>query len=185
MAIRWTDATPALQLPSLPPEDGLPGVTDVWIAPEAEQAVLTHLRRQEVEQGGLLIGQAFVDPRTGQVAHVRVTASAAAGQSQGTAFSLRMGTEVWQAAQALLTPALLIVGWYHSHPGLTAFFSDTDRQTQRAFFNHPYSIGWVIDPLRGDEALFLGGDCLPVERGPDRAGSLDRDTQAIPPSRNG
>ena len=32
----------------------------------------------------------------------------------------------------------------------------------RAFFNHPYSVGWVIDPLRGDEALFLGADCLPV-----------------------
>ncbi len=170
MVIRWTDATPALQLPQLPRDERLPvpGVADVWIHPAAEQAVLAHLRGRDVEQGGLLVGQAFAHPSTGQVAHVRVTASAAAEASEGTAFSLRMGTEIWRAAQSLLAPGLLIVGWYHSHPGLTAFFSDTDRQTQRAFFHHPYSVGWVIDPLRGEEALFLGADCKPVERGPHR-----------------
>ncbi len=170
MGIRWTDATPALQLAVLPRDDRLPapGVADIWIEPAVEQAVLAHLRGRDVEQGGLLVGQAFADPRSGRVAHVRLTASAAADDAHGTAFSLRMGTEVWRTAQALLHPGLLIVGWYHSHPGLTAFFSDTDRQTQRAFFNHPYSVGWVIDPLRGDEALFLGADCVPVERGPDR-----------------
>jgi len=170
MAIRWTDATPALRLPALPDGAAPPGgAPDVWIAPEVEATVLAHLRAHDVEQGGLLVGDAFADPATGDVLHVRLLASAAADQARGTAFSLRMGAEVWQAAQALLAPGMLIVGWYHSHPGLTAFFSDTDRQTQRAFFNHPYSVGWVIDPVQGDEALFLGGACVPVGRGPDRA----------------
>jgi proteasome lid subunit RPN8/RPN11 len=172
MALKWTDATPPLTLAPLPqvPSTPLPvdGAVDVWIAPAVYRAVLTHLRSREVEQGGLLVGQAFAHPATGALAHVRVTGSAAAADAEGTAFSLRMGTGVWQAAQALLQPGELILGWYHSHPGLTAFFSDTDRRTQRAFFKNAYSIGWVVDPTTAAEALFLGPECLPISRGPDR-----------------
>ena len=171
MAIRWTDSTPALQLPALPEDPHAAarpaGAADVWISPEVDRRVMAHLRAHDVEQGGLLVGQAFADPRDGSVAHVRVLRCAAAQAAHGTAFSLRMESGVWLAAQSLLAPGELIVGWYHSHPGLTAFFSDTDRQTQRAFFNHPYSVGWVIDPVGGDEALFLGAECRIVARGPD------------------
>ena len=173
MAIKWTDATPALVLTPLPAGSAaIPAgaaQVDVWIEPEVERQVMQCLRARDVEHGGLLVGRAFCDPRSGLLAHVRVTGCAPADDTEGTAFSLRMGAQVWQAAQALLGPGDLIVGWYHSHPGLSAFFSDTDRQTQRAFFNNPYSIGWVIDPTDGDEALFLGGECAPVGRGPDRA----------------
>jgi proteasome lid subunit RPN8/RPN11 len=177
MPIKWTDATPALCLPRLPdhpaaPSAGaasaLPPPVDVWIAPEVDRQVMAHLLARDVEQGGLLVGEAYAGAGPEPVAHVRVTRCAPAEDAQGTAFSLRMGTAVWQAAQVLLAPGEMIVGWYHSHPGLTAFFSDTDRQTQRAFFNHPYSVGWVVDPQNRDEALFLGGDCIPVQRGPDR-----------------
>ena len=37
-----------------------------------------------------------------------------------------------------------IVGWYHSHPGHTAFMSGTDLETQR---NNEFVISIVIDPL--------------------------------------
>ncbi len=178
MAIRWTDATSERRLPPLPRSlAGTPGqqaMVDVWICPEVDRLVRAHLQEQTVEQGGLLIGQAYADPDTGALAHVRVLDYARADDAEGTAVSLRMATGVWQRAQALLTPCDLIVGWYHSHPGLGAFFSDTDRQTQRAFFNHPYSLGWVIDPLTADEALFLGGDCRCVQRGPDRVPQAPR-----------
>jgi len=196
MAIKWTDASPVLHLAKLPEPAAAPATSpatdpreesataptvatvaapvsapqavDVWIAPEVDRAVMAHLQTRDVEQGGLLVGQAYAGAASDAVAHVRVTRCAPAEDADGTAFSLRMGTSVWQAAQALLAPGEMIVGWYHSHPGLTAFFSDTDRQTQRAFFNHPYSVGWVIDPLGGDEALFLGGESAAVQRGPDR-----------------
>src|SRR5690606_20349707 len=60
MAIRWTDATPALRLPALPDGAAPPGgAPDVWIAPEVEATVLAHLRAHDVEQGGLLVGDAF------------------------------------------------------------------------------------------------------------------------------
>jgi len=52
----------------------------------------------------------------------------------------------------------ITVGWYHSHPDLGAFFSQTDRATQRAFFNAPYSVALVIDPIRNEEAWFVGAE---------------------------
>ncbi|MCG3201208.1 MAG: hypothetical protein NFCOHLIN_01074 [Gammaproteobacteria bacterium] len=52
----------------------------------------------------------------------------------------------------------MVVGWFHSHPNLGAFFSGTDRSTQRKFFGHEYSLGYVIDPIRDEHAYFLGAD---------------------------
>ena len=45
------------------------------------------------------------------------------------------------------TRSLKILGWYHSHPGFTAFMSTTDISTHREYFNQPYHIAIVIDPL--------------------------------------
>ncbi len=177
MAIRWSNAPAPDPLPVLP---GREGVCDVHIVPGVDAEVLAHLAEEPFEQGGLLIGRAWrcgTAGAPGAVTHVRIDKSVAAREADGSAISLRMESSVWSAARALLGPGELIVGWYHSHPGLGAFFSDTDRRTQAAFFHHDYSIGWVIDPWSGEEALFIGPDCQPVGRGP-AAG----DPQSVPGS---
>lgn len=162
MPIQWKDATPVDTLPVLAGRDGR---RDVDISPEAEATVRAHLATARVELGGLLIGRAWRGD-DGTITHVAIDEAVPAEESAGTAVSLRMGTSVWQRAAAALGDGRRIVGWYHSHPGLTAFFSDTDRRTQAAFFSHDYSIGWVIDPLLGDEALFIGADSEPIGRAP-------------------
>jgi proteasome lid subunit RPN8/RPN11 len=43
-----------------------------------------------------------------------------------------------------------ILGWYHSHPGHTCFMSDTDVDTQKRMFIHPYQFALVIDPVHFD-----------------------------------
>ncbi len=48
----------------------------------------------------------------------------------------------------------LLVGWYHSHPGHTCFFSETDVTTQNAMFKKEYQIGIVIDPINRDAKAF-------------------------------
>ena len=162
--IQWNDVSPVDVLPTLPGRDA--SQRDVFIAAEAEAAVRTHLATAMIELGGLLIGRAWRGD-DGAITHVAVLRAVPADESAGTAVSLRMGTSVWQRAQAALGDSDRIIGWYHSHPGLTAFFSDTDRRTQAAFFPHDYSIGWVIDPLHDDEALFIGADSEPIGRGAD------------------
>ena len=47
-----------------------------------------------------------------------------------------------------------IVGWYHSHLGCGCFMSDTDVSTQHSVFGKGMGFAVVIDPLRGEFAVF-------------------------------
>ncbi len=116
------------------------------VADDVREEVLRHLRRSQDEQGGLLLGEVFADDEQLGVATSRavvVSQAVPALDFASSGISLRMESGVWERARAALRPLELIVGWYHSHPGLGAFFSATDRRTQAAFFPHPYSVGWV------------------------------------------
>ncbi len=143
---------------------------------------LTCVAGAELERGGLLIGEPFVDAQGGiELVHIR--AAVASEDDESSAISLRMSARVWAAAQARLAPFERVVGWFHSHPGIGAFFSHTDRATQDGFFREPYSIGWVIDPQRdpprGEHAWFIGPDS--VEIGIDAVVFLS-DTDRIEPN---
>ena len=48
----------------------------------------------------------------------------------------------------------IIVGWAHSHPGYGCFLSQTDLDTQRAFFGEPFNVALVVDPLRKEKKFF-------------------------------
>jgi proteasome lid subunit RPN8/RPN11 len=165
--MRWTEQAPALPLQSLdaladsaPPLAALLATTAdgllVGVAAAAGEAVLQHLADHGDERGGLLLGEVFAAECTiagSRVVHV--TQAVAAEDCFGTGVSLRMSSAVWDAARGRLRPREMIVGWYHSHPDLGAFFSWTDRRTQRAFFPHAYSVGWVVDPLRRESQWFV------------------------------
>lgn len=133
-----------------------------------------HLAASYDEQGGLLVGEVFIQSE-GLIAAVFVRAGIPSLEFASSGVSLRMEAGVWTRAREALRGQELIVGWYHSHPGLGAFFSATDRRTQRAFFPHPYSVGWVRDPLHGEECWFVGAESealpprqvLAFDRGPD------------------
>ncbi len=179
--MKWTDQSPDTILPALPaaqasqprgrilcqtrsaPPDG----AEVVIDAQVHTQVLAQLRGSRRELGGLLIGQAFsASGQTDQVTRVAVSAAVPADDSSGNGYSLRMEASVWSAANRLISlhptqsAVLKIVGWYHSHPGLGAFFSGTDRATQAAFFNQAYSVGWVIGPSDGTHACFIDAASL-------------------------
>ncbi|MEZ5739441.1 MAG: Mov34/MPN/PAD-1 family protein [Burkholderiaceae bacterium] len=180
--MKWTDQSPELhdaRWPAAgefaPPSRQLcaagPQAPDpdhqAWMPPAVHRAVLDHLRAAPVEQGGLLLGR--VCRRPGDDAMLLIVEEAvAARQSQGTGFSLRMAAGVWSDAGVRLNrlqerdPAARVLGWYHSHPGLGAFFSATDCRTQASFFHHRWSLGWVIDPLDDSHACFVGPDSRPI-----------------------
>jgi proteasome lid subunit RPN8/RPN11 len=173
--MRWTDQSPVLPLqsPAVLAERqpdlhallraGAPGSgLLVAVSAAAIEVVLRHLGAHADEQGGLLLGEVYAedgDPARSRA--VRVTQAVPAEDFASTGVSLRMASGVWEAARGRLGPQEMVVGWYHSHPGLGAFFSHTDRDTQRAFFPHAYSVGWVVDLLRGESAWFVGADSSP------------------------
>lgn len=51
-----------------------------------------------------------------------------------------------------------IIGWFHTHPNFTPFFSEVDKKTQEHFFNFPFSVGIVIDPFSNQYSVYEGKD---------------------------
>lgn len=144
-------------LQDLPP---VPGTT-IIVRSSLRRSVLEHLAASDVEQGGLLIGEVFAAVRDAAgppALTVLLKRCIPATHYAASAVSLQMGTDVWSRAREALGAEEMIAGWYHSHPGLGAFFSRRDRQTQRAFFSHAWSVGWVVDPSDASEAWFVGAE---------------------------
>jgi proteasome lid subunit RPN8/RPN11 len=190
--MRWTDQPVTLPLQALAllaqrspdldamlrglaPDSGLL----IAVSTTALDTVSRHLAAHDDEQGGLLLGEVYAEGEdVARSRVVRITQAVPSQDFASSGVSLRMESVVWDEARRRLDAQKMIVGWYHSHPGLGAFFSDTDRRTQRAFFPHAYSVGWVVDPLRGDSEWFVGPDSAAPARvayGVEGGGVADRD----------
>ena len=52
-------------------------------------------------------------------------------------------------------PHQKIVGWYHTHPGFGIFLSGMDLFIQHNFFNLPWQVAFVYDPVGRDEGAFV------------------------------
>lgn len=174
--MRWRDQSEA---PALPPAADLLarfGVLDsarltqrgntgprVLITADCLEAISFHLAKARTEMGGLLLGRAYGGLNGQADAQILVASRSVASHAfDSTNVSLRMEAEVWTAARPFLDQGDVVLGWYHSHPDLGAFFSDTDRTTQRAFFRQPYSLGIVIDPVRQEFKAYLGPDSAEI-----------------------
>ncbi len=173
--MRWTEQPPELplqapsvlaerapdldaRLRSLDTRDGLL----ISVSAGALETVNRHLATHDDEQGGLLIGEVYAEALEASRSRVvRINQAVPSLEFSSTGVSLRMESRLWEDARRRLGDLQMIVGWYHSHPGLGAFFSATDRRTQRAFFPHAYSVGWVVDPVLDESAWFVGPDSAP------------------------
>jgi proteasome lid subunit RPN8/RPN11 len=131
----------------------------VLVGQPVMDGILGHLQEQPVEMGGLLLGRVHDGLGDGNFVVV-VSDFVRSIDFDGTSVSLRMDSGVWERARAQSADGATVVGWYHSHPDLGAFFSGTDRSTQRAFFNQSHGLGLVVDPVRRQEKWFLGADSV-------------------------
>jgi proteasome lid subunit RPN8/RPN11 len=125
------------------------------------EAAINHVGNDKNEVGGLLIGHVWKNNLTpDDASHPLVILEDCIPSIvyRNSSVSLEMGTEIWGRINERLSEDQIVVGWYHSHPNLGAFFSGTDRRTQKAFFYHRYSVGWVIDPIRDEQKIFIGSE---------------------------
>ncbi|MCC6579236.1 MAG: Mov34/MPN/PAD-1 family protein [Phycisphaeraceae bacterium] len=86
----------------------------------------------------------------------------------GHAGSVTFTADTWQHIQSVLDrdhPDLRIVGWYHTHPDFGIFLSEMDLFIHSQFFNLPWQIALVYDPIREEQGLFTWqqGRALPGE----------------------
>jgi hypothetical protein len=138
----------------------------VLVDAEAGETAARYVRASALERGGLLAGTPVcAGAGNDAIALVHVTRAIPGEDDDATLLSLRLDATVWSRANAGLRPGEAVVGWFHSHPDIGAFFSDTDRRTQAGFFSHAFSLGWVLDPVRGEQAWFVGPRSEPLPSG--------------------
>jgi hypothetical protein len=175
MALRWQDETepvPVAPLSVLADTHGLSVALEAIAASREvplcvvmpaglHAAIDAFLAGFAVEAGGLLLGRRHAVGGGPETPLVSVEHFVPGRVSEATGVSLALGTEVWDDARPLLDAGFIVVGWVHSHPDLGAFFSGTDRRTQRAFFAQPWQVGLCVDPVRREAAWFRGAESLP------------------------
>ena len=132
----------------------------LYMMERVARAIDAHVR-QRADEGeealGLLVGDWAEDPGG---LPFSVALDAPTGPLEGSAVSARFTPEgLAEVARTLagIRYDYVVVGWYHSHPGMGVFMSDLDLRTQRAGFPHAHQVALVVDPGSGEAAAFANG----------------------------
>lgn len=109
----------------------------------------------EVEICGVLVGNVYRDA-SGPWLYIEAVIRGDAAEGHATQVTFKAAT--WDHIQREMEQKhgdKRIVGWYHTHPGFGIFLSGMDLFIQDNFFNLPWQIAFVYDPIGGDEGSFV------------------------------
>lgn len=108
------------------------------------------------ERGGILIGDyAEINNKK----NVMITAFIEAKYTDASASTLTFTHETWNyihSQHEKLYPEKKILGWQHTHPSYGIFLSNYDIFIQENFFNLPWQIAYVVDPIAGTRGFSNG-----------------------------
>ncbi len=106
------------------------------------------------ERGTILLGQAYEE--LGKT-HVIVSDYIEARYTDASAATLTFTHETWDYIHKehdQKHPNEKIIGWQHTHPSYGIFLSNYDLFIHENFFNLPFQIAYVIDPVQDISGLF-------------------------------
>ena len=133
----------------------------------ARQSVLNDIHRHahsrlDAEICGVLVGNIC---RDGDGLFLNIEASIRGEHATSELAGVTFTAETWSYMQGVMDehhPGKKIVGWYHSHPDFGVFLSDMDLFIHRHFFNLPWQVAHVYDPIRREEGVFVWRSGEPV-----------------------
>jgi proteasome lid subunit RPN8/RPN11 len=108
----------------------------------------------DVEVCGVLVGDVHRD-ESGP--YLYISAIVRGDRAEGRTAQVTFTAEAWTHIHTTMDtryPELRIVGWYHTHPRFGIFLSGMDLFIQENFFNLPWQVALVYDPIGGDEGVF-------------------------------
>lgn len=108
----------------------------------------------EHERGTILLGDYCEE--LGKI-HVIISNYIEARYTDASASTLTLTHETWNYVykeQEAKYPDKKIVGWQHTHPSYGIFLSNYDLFIQENFFNLPFQVAYVIDPVQNIRGFF-------------------------------
>lgn len=110
------------------------------------------------ERGAMLLGE-YEHRKTDAADGIRVIISdfIEARYAEASAATLTFTHKTWQHVwreREARCPEKRIVGWQHTHPGYGVFLSGYDLFIQKNFFNLPFQVAYVIDPIENTRGFF-------------------------------
>src|SRR5204863_8261190 len=109
----------------------------------------------DAEICGVLVGNVYRDLWG---LFLLVEACIAGDRAEGKATQVTFKADTWTHIHEVMErehPHQKIVGWYHTHPGFGIFLSGMDLFIQDNFFNLPWQVAFVYDPIGKDEGVFI------------------------------
>ena len=131
---------------------------DVFMTQPAYSRICLHTMSDlDNEVGGALTGRWCQDAITGSQFIVVDAALPARHTRYGSAFLTFTTDSLLAFQQEIETshPGKLIVGWYHTHPGMGLFLSGYDTWLHEHFFPETYQTALVIEPRSGQAGFFI------------------------------
>ena len=150
-------ARPAPEIPKNAVQVGqvLPGDVRVYIGQEIlRQLDAVSCFDVRKETGSFLVGD-YVQ-KDGATCAI-VTGFIDARYTDASSASLTFTHKTWSYVSEQLEqrfPGLRILGWHHTHPNYGVFLSEYDLFIQENFFNLPYQVAYVVDPVRSHTGFF-------------------------------
>jgi len=115
------------------------------------------------ELGGVLLGHYKKKDSTYVV---QVEAAIRALYTEAAKSNIKFTHSTWEYIDKIkeeIYPDSKVVGWFHTHPGFGIFLSDYDLFIQKNFFNLPWQVAYVVDPVNKEEGFFGLADGKIVE----------------------
>jgi proteasome lid subunit RPN8/RPN11 len=107
-----------------------------------------------IEVCGVLVGNMYRDD---DGAYLYVRDLIRGEHATATAGSVTFTSDTWTHFHEQMDekhPADRILGWYHTHPDFGIFLSSMDLFIHENFFNLPWQVAFVHDPVRCEHGLF-------------------------------
>lgn len=134
------------------------------------------------ELGGILVGRVFqTDDVRPENTVISIEGLIPAKFAESASTTIKFTHETWAYVNQIKDekyPHLKIVGWVHTHPGFGIFLSGYDQFIQNNFFNAPFQVAYVVDPVNNEAGFFING-----KRGPEPASDMGLLTVARPERR--
>ncbi|MBN2256251.1 MAG: Mov34/MPN/PAD-1 family protein [Anaerolineaceae bacterium] len=131
---------------------------EVFITQPAYSCICLHAQSDlQNEVGGALTGKWCQDAISGSQFIVVDAALPARHTRYGSAFLTFTSDSLLAFQRELETnhPGKLIVGWYHTHPGMGVFMSGYDTWLHEHFFPEHYQVALVIEPRSAQAGVFI------------------------------